>query len=71
MSKRYARLAELPLQGIHNALNYLAVLALGTSAGWDLKAMIASLMTFQGLAHRCEVIETSRWYSMDKRLKSN
>jgi len=62
-------LAELPLQGIHNALNYLSVLALGTSAGWDLKAMIASLMTFQGLAHRCEVIETSdgiKWINDSK-----
>jgi UDP-N-acetylmuramoylalanine--D-glutamate ligase len=62
-------LAELPLQGLHNALNYLAVLALGKCAGWDLKAMLASLMTFKGLAHRCEVIETNdgiRWINDSK-----
>ncbi|WP_310733205.1 UDP-N-acetylmuramoyl-L-alanine--D-glutamate ligase [Colwellia sp. MB02u-10] len=62
-------LAELPLQGLHNALNYLAVLALGKCAGWDLKAMLASLMTFKGLAHRCELIETNdgiRWINDSK-----
>ncbi|MBA6288118.1 UDP-N-acetylmuramoyl-L-alanine--D-glutamate ligase [Colwellia sp. MB3u-4] len=62
-------LAELPLQGLHNALNYLAVLALGKCAGWDLKAMLASLKTFKGLAHRCEVIETNdgiRWINDSK-----
>ena len=62
-------LAELPLQGFHNALNYLAVLALGRCAGWDLKAMLASLMTFKGLAHRCEAIETNdgiRWINDSK-----
>lgn len=62
-------LAVLPLQGIHNALNYLAVLALGKCAGWDVSAMLASLMTFKGLAHRCEVIETTdgiRWVNDSK-----
>ena len=48
----------MPLQGIHNALNYLAVLALGTGAGWNLKAMLSALLTFKGLAHRCEIIES-------------
>jgi UDP-N-acetylmuramoylalanine--D-glutamate ligase len=67
--KALCTLAELPLQGIHNALNYLAVLALGKCAGWDLTAMLASLMTFKGLAHRCEVIETNdgiRWINDSK-----
>jgi len=62
-------LADLPLQGIHNALNYLAVLALGQCAGWDINAMLASLKTFQGLAHRCEVIASSdgiRWINDSK-----
>ena len=62
-------LAQLPLQGIHNALNYLAVLALGKSAGWDLTAMLTSLMAFKGLAHRCEVIESNdgiRWINDSK-----
>jgi UDP-N-acetylmuramoylalanine--D-glutamate ligase len=48
----------MPLQGIHNALNYLAVLALGAGAGWNLKTMLSALLTFKGLAHRCEVIES-------------
>lgn len=62
-------LTELPLQGIHNALNYLAVLALGKSAGWDINAMLASLIAFKGLAHRCEVIESNdgiRWVNDSK-----
>lgn len=45
---------ELPLAGIHNALNCLAVLALGKQAGWDIKAMLDALAGFKGLAHRCE-----------------
>ena len=67
--KPLCTLAELPLQGIHNALNYLAVLALGKCAGWDLTSVLASLMTFKGLAHRCEVIETNdgiRWINDSK-----
>ncbi|WP_245807531.1 UDP-N-acetylmuramoyl-L-alanine--D-glutamate ligase [Cognaticolwellia beringensis] len=67
--KPLCTLAELPLQGVHNALNYLAVLALGKCAGWDLTSMLASLMTFRGLAHRCEVIETNdgiRWINDSK-----
>ena len=52
-------LAQLPLQGIHNALNYLAVLALGYSAGWSLTAMVDNLSGFIGLAHRCQKIESA------------
>ncbi len=53
-----APLNSMPLQGIHNALNYLSVLALGKAAGWNVEAMLSSLLTFKGLAHRCEVIES-------------
>ena len=49
-------LDELPLAGMHNALNYLAALALGYSAGWSLTAMVNSLAGFTGLAHRCQKI---------------
>lgn len=45
---------ELPLAGMHNALNYMAALALGNSAGWSLSAMIENLAGFTGLAHRCQ-----------------
>lgn len=52
-------LDKLPLAGMHNALNYLAVLALGFSAGWSLSAMIENLTGFSGLAHRCQLLETN------------
>ncbi len=68
-NKALIAMKDLPLQGIHNALNYLAVLALGHGAGWNLDTMLASLKTFKGLAHRCEVIETSdgiRWVNDSK-----
>jgi len=49
-------LDELPLAGMHNALNYLAALALGYCAGWSLTAMVNNLAGFTGLAHRCQKI---------------
>ncbi|MBL4900054.1 MAG: UDP-N-acetylmuramoyl-L-alanine--D-glutamate ligase [Colwellia sp.] len=49
-------LDELPLAGMHNALNYLAALALGYSAGWSLTKMAKSLAGFTGLSHRCQKI---------------
>ena len=49
-------LAELPLAGMHNALNYLTALALGYSAGWSLNEMVKYLAGFIGLAHRCQRI---------------
>ena len=50
------RVAELPLAGIHNALNCLAALALGKAAGWSLTEMIKALPDFVGLAHRCQLV---------------
>ncbi len=49
---------KLPLAGIHNALNYLAALALGYSAGWSLTAMVENLCSFKGLAHRCQRVDS-------------
>ena len=49
---------KLPLAGLHNALNYLAVLALGKSAGWSLSAMVEAIAGFKGLSHRCQKVET-------------
>ncbi|PHR84546.1 MAG: UDP-N-acetylmuramoyl-L-alanine--D-glutamate ligase [Colwellia sp.] len=49
-------LDELPLAGMHNALNYLAALALGYSAGWSIAEMVNSLAGFSGLPHRCQKI---------------
>lgn len=45
---------ELPLAGMHNALNYLAALALGFKAGWSLPLMVEHLAGFAGLPHRCQ-----------------
>lgn len=50
---------KLPLAGMHNAMNYLAVLALGASAGWSLTAMVEQLSGFSGLEHRCQRINTA------------
>jgi len=49
-------LNQLPLAGMHNALNYQAALALGMNAGWSLSSMVESLSGFKGLSHRCERI---------------
>lgn len=47
---------ELALQGRHNVANALAALALGHCAGLPMDSMIATLRTFSGLAHRCELV---------------
>jgi len=62
-------LNQLPLAGMHNALNYLAVIALGYAAGWPIENMVKHLASFKGLPHRCEVIETQddiRWINDSK-----
>ena len=48
--------SELNVFGRHNIANALAALALGYSAGLSLSNMQASLRTFRGLPHRCELI---------------
>jgi len=50
--------SDLPLAGLHNALNYLAVLALGYSAGWSITDMVTQFPSFSGLSHRCQRIAT-------------
>jgi len=47
---------QLPIAGLHNAMNCLAVLALGYSAGWPLTEMLSHLVKFNGLAHRCQLV---------------
>ena len=56
--ERLITLNQLPLAGMHNALNYMAALALGICAGWPLIGMVNKLNGFKGLAHRCQRIET-------------
>ena len=45
---------ELKIRGAHNQSNALAALALGHAVGLPFEAMLASLRTFAGLAHRCQ-----------------
>ena len=62
-------LSSLPLAGMHNALNYLAVLALGMSAQWSLKAMVKAFSSFYGLPHRCQLVgslNNIRWINDSK-----
>ncbi len=49
---------QLPLAGMHNAMNYMAALALGYSAGWSLTAMTENLAGFDGLPHRCQRVKS-------------
>lgn len=52
-------LSELPLAGEHNALNCLAALALGQSAGWPIADMVPLLPNFKGLDHRCQRVNSN------------
>jgi len=47
---------QLPIAGLHNAMNCLAALALGYSAGWSLTEMLSHLVKFSGLEHRCQLV---------------
>lgn len=53
-------LAELPLEGRHNASNALAALALGVSIGLDEQLMCEALRKFKGLNHRMQRIAEIR-----------
>ncbi len=47
---------QLVLQGMHNALNALAALALADVIGLPLETSLQVLKTFTGLPHRCQAI---------------
>ena len=49
-------LADLPLEGKHNAANALAALALGTAVGLDSGLCVKALKSFKALHHRMEKI---------------
>jgi UDP-N-acetylmuramoylalanine--D-glutamate ligase len=57
-NKTLLAVEQLPISGIHNALNCLAALALGQSAGWPLTKMVNALTSFTGLAHRCQKVNS-------------
>jgi len=49
---------SLTIKGRHNHLNALAALALGVAAGFEMQCMLAALLSYKGLPHRCEYIAT-------------
>jgi UDP-N-acetylmuramoylalanine--D-glutamate ligase len=51
-------LADLPLEGKHNAANALAALALGTAIGLDVAKMCDALRNFKALNHRMQKVST-------------
>ena len=53
-------LAQLPLEGRHNAANALAALALGEAIGLDKIAMCEALRVFKGLDHRMQRVAEIR-----------
>jgi UDP-N-acetylmuramoylalanine--D-glutamate ligase len=60
---------ELKIRGSHNQSNALAALALGHAGGLPMDAMLSSLRTFAGLAHRCQWLRERdgvNWYDDSK-----
>ncbi|MDD5579109.1 MAG: UDP-N-acetylmuramoyl-L-alanine--D-glutamate ligase [Methylobacter sp.] len=53
-------LAELPLEGKHNAANALAAFALGVAVGLDEQAMCNALRKFKSLEHRMQRVAEIR-----------
>ena len=49
--------AEMSLQGLHNAANALAALALCEAVGAPRRALLQGLKTFCGLEHRVELVD--------------
>lgn len=49
-------LSKLPINGLHNAANALAALALCTALGLPMDRLLAGLHTFRGLPHRVEYV---------------
>ena len=58
-SQALVKVADLPVSGLHNALNCMAALAMGLIAGWSLDDMLASIVDFVGLPHRCQPVKSS------------
>ena len=67
--QRIMPVEALGIQGIHNALNALAVLALADAINLPMESVIHVLKTFKGLAHRCQdvrLLEGVRWINDSK-----
>ncbi|MDP2108897.1 MAG: UDP-N-acetylmuramoyl-L-alanine--D-glutamate ligase [Rhodocyclaceae bacterium] len=62
-------LSELPLAGLHNAVNAMAALGLCASLGLDADVLLPALRSFCGLPHRVEKIaelDGVTWYDDSK-----
>lgn len=67
--QRLMPITDLPLEGLHNAANALAALALGIAIDLDMQAMCDALRRFKGLAHRMQkvaIIEHVAWINDSK-----
>lgn len=67
--QRLMPITDLPLEGLHNAANALAALALGAAVGLDMQVMCDVLRRFEGLAHRMQkvaVVEQVAWINDSK-----
>ena len=67
--KPWFSVTELPLRGLHNYQNALAVLAIGHSLGLSREQMLVTLKQFHGLPHRCQKvarIDDVDWYNDSK-----
>lgn len=49
--------ADMQLQGLHNAANVLAALALCEAIGLEREVLLAAVKSFKGLAHRVEFVD--------------
>lgn len=61
--------SEMAIFGEHNMANALAALALGEAVNLSMDAMLHTLKTFTGLAHRCQLVATQQgiaWYNDSK-----
>ncbi|MDF1645948.1 MAG: UDP-N-acetylmuramoyl-L-alanine--D-glutamate ligase [Legionellaceae bacterium] len=59
----------LGIQGVHNALNALAALALADAVGLPIETSLTALKTFKGLPHRCQevrVLNGVKWINDSK-----
>jgi UDP-N-acetylmuramoylalanine--D-glutamate ligase len=67
--ERLLDLTQLNIQGLHNAQNALAALALGYAIHLPIKDMISALKRFSSLPHRCQLVRTINgvnWYNDSK-----
>jgi UDP-N-acetylmuramoylalanine--D-glutamate ligase len=58
-AERLLPIGELKIQGLHNAANALAALALAQAAGIPRPGQLNALRRFKGLPHRCEWVAES------------